>query len=233
MLNQRPIFLGGQGGLVGPCRLEFGTVIAAGSINRKDELRSGRLLFEQGIKGGNQPFIPGRYFNIKRITVNNIIYIANLIALEHWYNNVRSQFVSVDFPQPLYDGLKEKLNMVFDERIKRFKDLCEKMQESGKAHIKNSKENASQQVLDQKNDLFKRWPELEESFNLYRSTEVNEGLKASFLEKIISGIKTSGKDYISVIKGLNIEDSETGTRWLQGIVDRITAEILNIIPSFK
>ncbi|MBW2639499.1 MAG: UDP-N-acetylglucosamine pyrophosphorylase, partial [Deltaproteobacteria bacterium] len=24
MLNQRPIFLGGQGGLVGPCRLEFG-----------------------------------------------------------------------------------------------------------------------------------------------------------------------------------------------------------------
>ena len=32
MLNQHPIFLGGQGGLVGPCRLEFGTVTAAGSI---------------------------------------------------------------------------------------------------------------------------------------------------------------------------------------------------------
>ena len=233
MLNQRPIFLGGQGGLVGPCRLEFGTVIAAGSINRKDELRPGRLLFEQGLKGGNQPFITGRYLNIKRITVNNIIYIANLIALEHWYNNVRSQFISVDFPQPLFDGLKEKLNMVFDERIKRFKELCRKMQESGRANKKIPNEKASQQVLNQRNELYNRWPELEESFSVHRIAEDNEGLRDPFLEKIFSGIKTSGKDYISVIKGLDVEDTETGIRWLQGIVDRITAEILKIIPSFQ
>ena len=233
MLNQRPIFLGGQGGLVGPCRLEYGTVIAAGSINRRDELRPGRLLFEQGIKGGNQPFIPGRYFNIKRITVNNIIYIANLIALEHWYNNVRSQFISVDFPQPLFEGLKEKLIMVYDERIKRFKELCKKMQESGRAYKKIPNEKASQQVLDQKNELYTMWPELEESFRVLRIAEDKEGLRDPFLEKIFSGIKTSGKDYISVIKGLGVEDTETGTRWLQGIVDRITAEIIKIIPSFR
>ena len=218
---------------MGPCRLEFGTVIAAGSINRKDELRPGRLLFEQGIKGGNQPFIAGRYLNIKRITVNNIIYIANLIALEHWYSNVRSQFISVDFPQPLFDGLKEKLNMVFDERIKRFKELCRKMHESGRAYKKIPNEKASQQVLDQRNELYNRWPELEESFSVHRIAEDEEGLRDPFLEKIFSGIKTSGKDYISVIKGLDVEDTETGTRWLQGIVDRITAEILKIIPSFQ
>jgi len=233
MLNQRPIFLGGQGGLVGPCRLEFGTVISAGSINRKDELRPGRLLIVEGKKGGNQPFIPGMYWNIKRITVNNIIYIANLIALEHWYTHVRSRFISVDFPQPLFDGLKEKLNMVFDERIKRFKELCRKMQESGRAYQKNPKEKASQQVLDQKNELFNRWPELEESFRVHRSAEDKEGLRDLFLEKIFSGIKTSGKDYISVIKGLDVEDTETGTRWLQGIVGRITAEVLKIIPLFQ
>jgi len=29
MLNKNPIFLGGQGGLIGPCRLTFGTIIAA------------------------------------------------------------------------------------------------------------------------------------------------------------------------------------------------------------
>ncbi|MEE8553276.1 MAG: protein GlmU [Desulfobacterales bacterium] len=233
MLNQRPIFLGGQGGLVGPCRLEFGTVIAAGSINRRDELKPGRLLIVEDIKGGNKPFIAGRYWNIKRITENNIIYIANLIALEHWYTHVRSQFISVDFPQPLFDGLKEKLNMVFDERIKRFKELCRKMQESGSAHQKIQKETTSQQVLDQKNELFYKWPELEESFRVHRSAEDKEYFRDPFLEKIFSGIKRSGKDYISVIKGLDVEDTETGTRWLQGIVDRITAEILKIIPSFQ
>jgi len=233
MLNQRPIFLGGQGGLVGPCRLEFGTVIAAGSINRKDELRPVRLLFEEGKKGGNQPFIAGMYRNIKRITVNNIIYIANLIALEHWYTHVRSQFISDDFPQPLFDGLKEKLNMAFDERIKRFKELCQKMPESVRACQKIAKEQASQQDLDQKNELYNRWPELEESFSVQRSTEDKEGFSDMFLEKIFSGIKTSGKDYISVIKGLDVEGTETGTRWLQGIVDRITAEAIKIIPSFQ
>lgn len=233
MLNQRPIFLGGQGGLVGPCRLEYGTVVAAGSIYRRDELRPGRLLFEQSIKDGNQPFVPGRYFNIKRITVNNIIYIANLIALEHWYNNVRSLFVSVDFPQLLFDGLKEKLNMVFDERIKRLKELCFKIQESGRNYKKTPNAKASEQVLDQHYELYSRWPELEESFNVYRSKEDNDRLRDPFLEKIFSGIQTSGKDYISVIKGLDVEDSEIGTRWLQGIVDRITADVLSIIPSFK
>jgi bifunctional UDP-N-acetylglucosamine pyrophosphorylase/glucosamine-1-phosphate N-acetyltransferase len=39
MLNQDPIFLGGQGGLVGPCRLAYGTVVAAGTVWRKDEPR--------------------------------------------------------------------------------------------------------------------------------------------------------------------------------------------------
>ena len=76
MLNQRPIFLGGQGGLVGPCRLEFGTVIAAGSIFRNDELRPERLIFGGMGKSKNIPFMSGKYHNIKRITVNNIIYIV-------------------------------------------------------------------------------------------------------------------------------------------------------------
>jgi UDP-N-acetylglucosamine/UDP-N-acetylgalactosamine diphosphorylase len=107
------------------------------------------------------------------------------------------------------------------------------MQESGRANKKIPNEKASQQVLNQRNELYNRWPELKESFSVHRSAEDKEGLRDPFLEKIFSGIKTSGKDYISVIKGLDVEDTETGTRWLQGIVDRITAEILKIIPSFQ
>ena len=79
MLNQAPIFLGGQGGLVGPCRLEYGTVIAAGTIHRKDELRPDRLIFGGGGKSGNVPYDAGRYHGEKRILTNNIIYIANLM----------------------------------------------------------------------------------------------------------------------------------------------------------
>jgi UDP-N-acetylglucosamine/UDP-N-acetylgalactosamine diphosphorylase len=208
MLNQRPIFLGGQGGLVGPCRLAFGTVIAAGSIYRKDELRQRRLIFEGLGKSGNIAFTSGMFRSLKRIMANNIIYIANLIALMQWYLHVRSRFISDNFPDVLFDGLKEKLNMAIDERIRKLKEFC------------------------QKNEFYDRWPELEESFKKLRTEEGDQSLRDIFLEKINPDIRESGSDYISVIKGLESKDAESGTIWLQGIVDQIILNVLKIIHFF-
>lgn len=233
MLNQRPIFLGGQGGLVGPCRLAFGTTVAAGTICRKDVLESNRLIFAESMQNGSLPFNPGMYRNINRVTLNNIIYIANLIALEQWYTHVRSLFISGDFPNPLFEGLKEKLNMAIEERMKRLKDLSQKMPESINIYQSFAKEKASQLLLQQKNELYERWTDLEASFNSARRNQDHNELKDIFLEKIRLGTKTSGKDYIGVIKGLDGADTAIGTRWLQGIVDTVTAESLKIIPTFS
>jgi len=41
LLDQPPVFLGGQGGLVGPAQIAFGAIIPAGTIRRKDVLNSG------------------------------------------------------------------------------------------------------------------------------------------------------------------------------------------------
>ncbi|MBU0986221.1 MAG: hypothetical protein KKH68_03115 [Proteobacteria bacterium] len=232
MLNQRSIFLGGQGGIIGPCRLAFGTLIAAGTICRKDELQPGRLIFERVGKVGNVPFIPGIYRNIGRITVNNIVYIANLKALQQWYEQVRSLFISDEFPEALFNALNEKLNIAYDERIERLKMLSQKMPDSIKIYQKIVKEKASGRVIRQKTELSERWFELEQSLRI-ACRNVGNALKDEFLERIHLGIKTSGKDYISVIKGLGVEEAETGTRWLQEVVDAVTAEALKIIPSFS
>ncbi|MBT9438778.1 MAG: protein GlmU [Desulfobacterales bacterium] len=198
MLNQRPIFLGGQGGLVGPCRLAFGTVIAAGSIYRKDELRQGRLIFEGLMRSGNIAFTSGMFRSLKRIMANNIIYIANLIALMQWYLHVRSKFISDNFPDVLFDGLKEKLNMAIDERIRKLKDFCQNQPD---------------------------FDGIEDSFNKMRLNEGDRSLRDTFLKHIDSGIQKSGMNYISVIKGLENKSSELGTKWLQGIVDSVTETI--------
>ena len=202
MLNQRPIFLGGQGGLVGPCRLAFGTVIAAGSIYRKNELRQGRLIFEGLGKSGNIAFTSGMFRSLKRIMANNIIYIANLIALMQWYLHVRSRFISDNFPDVLFDGLKEKLNMAIDERIRKLKDFCQNQPD---------------------------FDGIEDSFNKMRLNEGDRSLRDTFLKHIDSGIQKSGMNYISVIKGLENKSFELGTKWLQGIVDSVTEGILNHI----
>ncbi|MGB6012759.1 MAG: protein GlmU [Desulfobacterales bacterium] len=233
ILNQRPIFLGGQGGLVGPCRLEFGTVTSAGSIIRKDELRPGRLIFSGTGKDGSIPFMPGIYQNIKRIVLNNIVYIANLIALMQWYTYVRSQFISDDFTEPLFVGLKEKLRMAIDERIQRLKALSQKMPDSVIAYQNYAKENASSRILKQKNEFYERGNELEEYFRSQANIGVKENLRDGFMEKIRRSVQTSGKDYISVIKGLKDTDKEQGTLWLQSIVDHITDDALKFLPSFN
>jgi bifunctional UDP-N-acetylglucosamine pyrophosphorylase/glucosamine-1-phosphate N-acetyltransferase len=233
MLNQSPIFLGGQGGLVGPCRLEFGTVIAAGSIYRKDVLIPGRLIFEKGGKGGSVPFIPGIHYAIKRKVLNNIVYIANLMALFQWYMHVRSLFISRDFPDALYDGLVEKLSMAIAERITKLKLYSQKMLDSARTYTAVAKENASSPILQQKTEFYEKWAELEAHFKDHTEREGNMSLRDPFLEKANSGITVSGKEYISVITGLTPEDAELGTLWLQGIADDMVDEALKIMPSFR
>jgi UDP-N-acetylglucosamine/UDP-N-acetylgalactosamine diphosphorylase len=233
MLNQPPIFLGGQGGLVGPCRLEFGTFTAAGTICRKDQLEPGQLIFDGMGKSGKIPFVFGIYPGIKRIVINNIVYIANLMALRQWYNQVRSHFISIDFPELLFDALKENLSLGMDERIGRLKALSQKMPDSVTAYQKVAQKNGSALVLQQKKEFHKKWTELEEYFNSQTEIDINENTKDAFLEKIRSGISATGKDYISVIRNLKKEDKERGTQWLQGIVDHITDVALQIMPTFK
>jgi hypothetical protein len=44
LLDRLPIFLGGQGGVAGPVRMAYGTILAAGSICRKDVLAPGTII---------------------------------------------------------------------------------------------------------------------------------------------------------------------------------------------
>ena len=234
MLNQPPIFLGGQGGLVGPCRLAYGTTVAAGTIVRKDELRPGRLLFGSKLKQGNLSYSPGRYRNEKRVVHNNIIYIANLIALGQWYRHVRSQFISEYFPEPLLAGLEEKLNRAISERINRLEALSDKIQISLEMETKKKGgPERSSPALKQKQEWVTRWPRMKDLLNQSRAETGEAGDRDAILENVQKGIKKTGLDYISVIQGLPPSDAAIGTQWLQGIVDRVVNEALNVIPSFK
>jgi bifunctional UDP-N-acetylglucosamine pyrophosphorylase/glucosamine-1-phosphate N-acetyltransferase len=233
MLNQSPIFLGGQGGLVGPCRLEFGTITAAGTICRKDQLQPGQLVFETIGKSGNIPFTIGMYPGIKRIVTNNIVFIANLIALEQWYRQIRSQLISSDFPEPLFAALTEKLSMGLDERIGRLKALSQKMPDAVDAYKSYAKTDRLTLILQQKHEFHEKWVELDEFFASQKAIHVKESIKDAFLDKIQQSISANGKDYIAVIQNLKAEDKELGTQWLQGIVDYIVAGAFSMMPAFK
>ena len=234
MLDQNPIFLGGQGGLVGPSRLGYGTVIAAGVIYRGDCPEGGKLLVDGRVKKPDSLFYPGVYWNISRRTLNSINYIANLIALRQWYLGVRFQFFQENsMSQELYRGALEKLDIAIDERINRLKALAHKMPHSADLYENITKGKDPQGLVNQKRELFDKWQEIEDVIYSFREKigEISE--RDVFLKKVAQKREKKGNDYINVIQGLDKKWGAKGTKWLQGIVDEINKKVLEKIPSFK
>jgi len=166
--------------------------------------------------------------------LNNIIYIANLIALGQWYRQVRGQFISENFPETVLAGLEDKVNRAVSERINRLEALCDKIQKSLEMqNPKNNERGSSSPVRKQKQELVARWSRMKDLLNQSRSETGDARGQDLFLEKVQKGIKETGLDYISVIQRIPASDRVIGTRWLQGIVDRVVDEALKVIPSFK
>ena len=241
MLNQPPIFLGGQGGMVGPLRLGYGTVIAAGVVCRRDVLDDHQLVLAQGLRNNAvgktdlvTDFHPGIYWHVKARVINNINYIANLVALKHWYVSVRSRFMRGDsMGEMLYEGVLDKLDMALNERIKRLKALSDKMPESVKRYRKVVKGQVDEKLLRQKQELFDKWQEVEAVFASGREAPGDHSCREPFLEQIERAVREKGSDYVGVIQGLDDTWSAEGTRWLQGIVDGINRQLLDLMPSFS
>ena len=233
MLRQRPIFLGGQGGVVGPLRLTFGSVTAAGTICRKDELSSGKLIIGKMLKGGTLDYSPGIYHNITRVVANNINYIANLVALMRWYEEVRSLFVdSGRFPEALLEGLKEKIRMGVEERIKRFEELCDKMPYS--IALITHEDDRPTILLDQKQELFAKKEIVSELLRLMFKTESgDEHTKNKFLEGLNQTRREFGPDYLPTIKSLNQAVVNSGTIWLRSVIDTVVDRIGDVLPTFS
>ncbi len=205
MLNQPAIFLGGQGGAVGPVRLGYGTVVAAGSVLLNDVLEDGKLVAAVPPPGFERDRRPHTYKNLDRVVRNNVIYLANLMALEHWYRKVREPFFAKqEMGDLVYAGALEVLSQAKIERTKRLTAMAAKVPRSTAAGREFSDR------ADAVCALFERDP------------GVPDG------EKFIDALRPAAADavdgYIETIQGLAPEVRAMGTQWLEQIVDAYCAE---------
>ncbi len=233
MLNQPPIFLGGQGGLVGPARIGYGTIIAAGIVCREDCPEGNKLLTGSDNLPSEGDFEVGFYRNVKRKVYNNICYLANLLALRQWYIHVRRLFFQADdFGSELYSGALENLNLLIKERLTRFRVVSEKMEQSIKIGARKFSGTEWETLSRQKRELLENWPKLEECFTGGYEEEIDLNKRDSFI-KIIHDRLDESPDYIKTIKSISAENSSIGTAWLQDIVTHIISRALQTIPSHK
>jgi len=228
MLNQPAIFLGGQGGIIGPIRMGYGNVVAANSILRNDFLEDNKLIVGKAYSAKTINYKPRVYANLRRIVGNNIIYIANLMALEEWYIHVRRPFLeSQEFGQLIFSGLLDKLALAKKERIKRLQVLAEKTM------ISRENEAERKQDVAGRNEFHERFSEIEGLFTGGIQDNVVEKCRNDFLSASDKARSERGANYIAVIQGFPADVSEKGVLWLQRIVETFCEKAKAIMPSLN
>ncbi len=132
LLSQPAIFLGGQGGMVGPASIPFGTVIPAGQIWRGEHTKQGQIVMKKNVSRNlTLPFEAGRYAGINRIVRCNLRYIGNLIALDQWYRVVRSRYMQQrSGGERCWNGAQKRLQEMYAERINQMDGLANNIEGS-------------------------------------------------------------------------------------------------------
>ncbi len=216
MINQKPIFLGGQGGLIGPVRIGYGCLSAAGSILRKNELRPNRLLLGGRFKDISFPRQPNIYTNINHIYNNNIYYIAGLIALKFWYQHIRTIFITDNFSSLLQKGMQENLALCIGERIKRLKDFGEKLKISKQTYLSQDSDADVKSIENHDAAILN----IKSAIRIFEDQFLQSGVNQegqNFIQLVEKKAKQMQQDYITVIQSLSEKEKDQGSRWLFNI----------------
>ena len=219
MLDQPAIFLGGQGGLVGPCRIGFGCVIPAGLAWRGDALEDGMLLQPEQNRAARasslHPFQAGAFKSVARIIHNNLTYLGNLRALEQWYRHARRPFMNRDaWSLACYEGALLRLHEAVEERIKRLGELAARMPKSIELARQNGFSAAT--WLGEQEKLQQQWPALERALKQMPADEPGATERGNLVSALASSNQPTCVD---AVRSLSAEARRDGTAWLRQIVD--------------
>jgi len=195
MLDQAPIFLGGQGGIVGPVRMEYGTVLAAGSINRNDVPDPSKLVIPKPPPAGEHAFDPKGRRDVRQRYQDNIHYIAQLKALQVWYQQVRAVWATASHHEACLQGGLCVLEGAVIERCKRVQTLVEKVHDG--------------------DDLKAAWEQRQQTWNTLSVEAIGAEARDAFLKDFAQG----AEGYTDRIQQLPVAAKASGTAWLQAIVD--------------
>lgn len=214
MLDQPPIFLGGQGGVVGPVCVEFGTVLAAGNILRRDVEKPDQLVIPPAVPAATLPFSRS-YRSTTRIFRDCIHYLANLAALEAWYRVVRQTFMlATPSGAACHAGALRALAVIRKERVKRLDAVAEALRaQTADEPLAIAQAHAA--------DLA-RWEALRPRLATPPAElwEAASPERDAFLQAFVA--TDAALSYPDRIHAVSAPARAQGTAWLQGIVDQLS-----------
>ena len=222
MLKENPIFLGGQGGMVGPVHIDYGTVIPAGIIYRKNTPPTGIIRANSDRPLFGQEFSSGVYGDVRQKFYLNVLYMANLLALKQWYLHVRQEFFRKQkFGAGLYAGAAQVLENAFTERLQQMRLFVQKMETSLPAAEELKKKRLPDNFTRIQKEFLSKWPQIEEYLSMAVEKKLGLKKKETFI-KIIQNKALCNNSYLEAIKSLTKVEVKIGSDWLNQIVKGIT-----------
>ena len=213
---------------MGPIRLGFGNVVAAGCVLRKDVLADGGMLSNKPHTEATVGFSPRSYPRLSRIVENNFVYLANLAALEQWYIHVRQSFFQEqEFGELIYRGVLKKLAMAVEERFKRIEDMAGKLAVPGDGGAVAGGDEPARRALRANATRLRE---------LFMNDSAARQAGREQRDLFLAGLQKSRKKnaaYIDTIQGLPADVSSSGTRWLEQIVGSVTNLLASLVPVDK
>jgi UDP-N-acetylglucosamine/UDP-N-acetylgalactosamine diphosphorylase len=137
LLKSRRIFVGGNSGVVAPVHLDFGVLVAAGSVVRKDVAEN--QLAAGDAPGQNGDYDLDRYFDLSRKFYTTAKLVGNLHALRAWYQKLRLPH-SDSGDKLLYLAADGELDRHLQHRVKELAKIILKLEKSLSKPCKNSQE---------------------------------------------------------------------------------------------
>lgn len=229
MLRQPRIFLGGQGGLVGPLRIGYGTMLAAGTVYRRD-YGEREFVVGEDLAPKRSSFIADRYIRVRDKVEKNVAYIANLSALWHWYRDVRiACFDGDDQVIQIYQHALTLLEESLRERIKRLEHLAESMAASVESwEAETQKKPHLDEELKIQRAFAAAWPKMADALgDFQRFSTANNPQYQELLQAIRATQNTTpSANYLNVISALDESAVSAGTTWLETIVQTQTTRAI-------
>ncbi len=213
LLDQPAIFLGGQGGLVGPCRIAFGTVLAAGQICRHDILTPGTLVRDAAAtKRLALPYDPRIMGGMDHRVANNRHYLGNLLALDAWWRVVRAPFLREVWQRHCLEGALQRLTEMFDERLKRLDQFAQKVELSLSLTTTPDAAPCSMQRA-----FLEQWPTQRQTLRALVAARTTH-TSPEHLHALLAPLATA-RDYLGWVRALAPADKALLTAWLQTRVE--------------
>ncbi|MEI2766403.1 MAG: UDP-N-acetylglucosamine pyrophosphorylase [Dermatophilaceae bacterium] len=208
LLDRPAIFLGGQGGAVGPVSVGYGSVVAAGSIVRSD-VPPGKLVVLGPPPSLTADRAGADYRAVTRLLAKNLRYLGQLAALEAWYRHARAPFFAAQpLGQTLLDGAVEMLALARAERVSRLRTML------AKAPPDNAAAAQARAALEEVCRV------------LATAVAVPD---APVLEPLVR--RAGASLYLDAVHGLDAPSRERIVAWLGGSVDRAWTGVLELLPS--